>query len=417
MAAILGTVPSPPRSPRRSRRCAPSPTALGDPARRRRDARADRPPRRRRAASPSPRARSSSRSPAATAASPASAAAGRRSRGRSSRSARSPTSATTAPSCCARGGTPVGARPRGGARGSAASTSSPTRALDARSSSGCASATRTRARSSPSTGAARPTRTRRRSPSRGVAERRPRRPGLATHWGRKVLEVRPPIAARQGPRRSTGCCATPTSTPRSTSATTAPTSTRSAGCASWSRAGGSAHAVCVGVRSEETPGELEAAADLLVDGPPGVRGLLEALLGLSVRFVDFLQDDGPGLRRGGDRARRAGDRAAPPPTTTRRCSASRWLVGRSRRASARWLGRRARDAAADRPAARGRRARRRRCPSRRPGGACCSTGCGRCSCCSSPRARSRARRPQIPAIAAGLRARSGRCTGAGRTAR
>jgi trehalose 6-phosphate phosphatase len=39
-----------------------------------------------------------------------------------------------------------------------------------------------------------------------------------------------------------------------------------------------AHAVCVGVRSEETPGELEAAADVLVDGTRGVRELLEALL-------------------------------------------------------------------------------------------------------------------------------------------
>ena len=38
-------------------------------------------------------------------------------------------------------------------------------------------------------------------------------------------------------------------------------------------------AVAVGVRSEETPGELESAADLLVDGPRGVRQLLSALLG------------------------------------------------------------------------------------------------------------------------------------------
>jgi trehalose 6-phosphate phosphatase len=36
-------------------------------------------------------------------------------------------------------------------------------------------------------------------------------------------------------------------------------------------------AVCVGVRSEETPAELEAQADVLVDGPAGVRRLLEAL--------------------------------------------------------------------------------------------------------------------------------------------
>jgi trehalose 6-phosphate phosphatase len=35
--------------------------------------------------------------------------------------------------------------------------------------------------------------------------------------------------------------------------------------------------LCVGVRSDETPPELEAQADLLVDGPPGVRTLLSAL--------------------------------------------------------------------------------------------------------------------------------------------
>jgi trehalose 6-phosphate phosphatase len=38
-------------------------------------------------------------------------------------------------------------------------------------------------------------------------------------------------------------------------------------------------ALCVGVRSNETPPELEREADVLVDGPPGVRELLEALAG------------------------------------------------------------------------------------------------------------------------------------------
>jgi trehalose 6-phosphate phosphatase len=37
------------------------------------------------------------------------------------------------------------------------------------------------------------------------------------------------------------------------------------------------YALCVGVRSDETPSELEARADLLVDGPRGVRTLLAAL--------------------------------------------------------------------------------------------------------------------------------------------
>jgi trehalose 6-phosphate phosphatase len=37
-------------------------------------------------------------------------------------------------------------------------------------------------------------------------------------------------------------------------------------------------AVCVGVRSDETPPRLEEAADLLVDGPSGVRELLRVLV-------------------------------------------------------------------------------------------------------------------------------------------
>ncbi len=38
------------------------------------------------------------------------------------------------------------------------------------------------------------------------------------------------------------------------------------------------HALCVAVGSDETPPELAAEADLLIDGADGVRGLLEALL-------------------------------------------------------------------------------------------------------------------------------------------
>ncbi len=37
-------------------------------------------------------------------------------------------------------------------------------------------------------------------------------------------------------------------------------------------------ALCVAVESEEAPPELAREADLTVDGPGGVRGLLEALL-------------------------------------------------------------------------------------------------------------------------------------------
>ena len=41
--------------------------------------------------------------------------------------------------------------------------------------------------------------------------------------------------------------------------------------------GGLEHAVCVGVRSAEAPPELLAAADVVVDGPAGVAGLLHEL--------------------------------------------------------------------------------------------------------------------------------------------
>jgi trehalose 6-phosphate phosphatase len=38
-------------------------------------------------------------------------------------------------------------------------------------------------------------------------------------------------------------------------------------------------AVCVGVGSDETPPELEEGADLMVDGPLGVRSVLATLAG------------------------------------------------------------------------------------------------------------------------------------------
>jgi trehalose 6-phosphate phosphatase len=101
--------------------------------------------------------------------------------------------------------------------------------------------------------------------------------GFHVHWGRKVLEVRPPVAMDKG-RGITRLL-------------------RDAGMAVGLYAGDDATdldafrglrelvsdgvlqaAVCVGVRSEETPAELETQADVLVEGPAGVRRLLEALV-------------------------------------------------------------------------------------------------------------------------------------------
>ncbi len=113
--------------------------------------------------------------------------------------------------------------------------------------------------------------------------------GLWTHWGRKVLEVRPPVRDRQG-------CGRPASARRRlgrgrhrTSATTPPTSTLSARCASWLSAGRLAHAVAVGVASEDGPPEITAEADVVVEGTQGVLDLLTPARGAIVRFTDFLR--------------------------------------------------------------------------------------------------------------------------------
>ncbi len=102
--------------------------------------------------------------------------------------------------------------------------------------------------------------------------------GLATHWGRKVLEVRPPVAIDKGRgvrRLLAG---------RDLAAGLYVGDDRTdldafAALRELVAAGELGAAVCVGVRSDETPAELEAAADLLVDGPRGVRELLTALAG------------------------------------------------------------------------------------------------------------------------------------------
>ena len=60
--------------------------------------------------------------------------------------------------------------------------------------------------------------------------------------------------------------------------TTRPTSTRSAGLRALVQSGPLETAVCVAVASDEAPPELAREADLTVDGPGGVRELLEALL-------------------------------------------------------------------------------------------------------------------------------------------
>ena len=101
--------------------------------------------------------------------------------------------------------------------------------------------------------------------------------GLATHWGRKVLEIRPPIPLDKG-RGVTNLLRDSGLDIALYAGDDVTDLDAFRGLRDLAGSGRLEHAVCVGVRSDETPGALESQADLLVDGPAGVRRLLEALL-------------------------------------------------------------------------------------------------------------------------------------------
>lgn len=101
--------------------------------------------------------------------------------------------------------------------------------------------------------------------------------GFVVHWGRKVLEVRPPVPFDKGLGIS--------ALVRSEEVTAAlyvgdDTTDLDAfrGLREMVEEGALESALCVAVRSDEAPPDLAREADLTVDGTGGVRGLLEALL-------------------------------------------------------------------------------------------------------------------------------------------
>jgi trehalose 6-phosphate phosphatase len=108
--------------------------------------------------------------------------------------------------------------------------------------------------------------------------------GFAVHWGRMVLEVRPPIALDKG----LGVSALLQSAvdrdhgPPVKSALYVGDDSTDIDAFRALRAlvdeGTLALVLCIAVGSEETPPELVEQADLTIDGQGGVRGLLEALL-------------------------------------------------------------------------------------------------------------------------------------------
>jgi trehalose 6-phosphate phosphatase len=101
--------------------------------------------------------------------------------------------------------------------------------------------------------------------------------GLAIHWGRKVLEVRPPVVLD----KAVGVAALLRGTDAATALYVGDDSTdldAFRGLRALVEGGSLEHSLCVAVSSEETPEELTLEADLTVEGPAGVRELLGALL-------------------------------------------------------------------------------------------------------------------------------------------
>ena len=101
--------------------------------------------------------------------------------------------------------------------------------------------------------------------------------GFNAHWGRKVLEIRPPVRIDKG----AGLVGLLGETDLAAAVYVGDDVTdldAFRGLTELQERGVLGYALRVGVRSDETPTALEEEADTLVDGPDGVRGLLRALL-------------------------------------------------------------------------------------------------------------------------------------------
>ena len=102
--------------------------------------------------------------------------------------------------------------------------------------------------------------------------------GLRTHWGRKVLEVRPPIRIDKGVgvRRLLDEVGGDIDSALYVGDDTTDLDAFRA-LVQLHEEGRLAHIVRVGVASDEGPSEITGEADIVVDGPDGVRELLAAL--------------------------------------------------------------------------------------------------------------------------------------------
>jgi trehalose 6-phosphate phosphatase len=103
------------------------------------------------------------------------------------------------------------------------------------------------------------------------------REGFAVHWGRKVLEVRPPVTLDKG----LGVAALVRGSPVTAALYVGDDSTDIDAFRALRRlveSGRLTDAVCAAVSSDEAPEELAREADLVLEGTRGVREVLEALL-------------------------------------------------------------------------------------------------------------------------------------------
>jgi len=107
--------------------------------------------------------------------------------------------------------------------------------------------------------------------------RRAERAGYKTHWGRKVLEIRPPVRIDKG----VGVTGLLRDLDLAAALYVGDDTTdvdAFRALAELVDAGRLGRALRVGVSSDETPPPLEEQADVMVDGTDGVRDLLRALL-------------------------------------------------------------------------------------------------------------------------------------------
>jgi trehalose 6-phosphate phosphatase len=106
--------------------------------------------------------------------------------------------------------------------------------------------------------------------------RRAQESGLAVHWGRKVLELRPPVHFDKGTAVTAALedAAVESALYGGDDATDVDAFRA---LRTLREQGRLEHAACIGVRSDEAPAAVLEEADGLVDGPAGFRELLERL--------------------------------------------------------------------------------------------------------------------------------------------